>query len=133
MATHRAASSSEPYFGDRLTKQLILVLRGAPAAADVELDAVVSGIRRRFAQGLEQIGVEVGYAGILVIKHGHAVGEETILLGNGTVSLGSRATVVAAKGFGECGRRIPTTVTAASHSDERGRQMTMLTGRRRFR
>jgi hypothetical protein len=83
---------------DRLAKKLILVLRGAPAAVDVELDAVVSGIRRRFAQGLEQIGVEVGYAGILVIKHCHAVGE-------GTVSLGSRTTVVATKDFAERGRR----------------------------
>ena len=91
--------------GDRLAKKLILVLRGAPSAVDVELDAVVSGIRRRFAQGLEQIGVEVGYAGILVIKHRHAVGEGTVILGDGTVSLGSRTTVVAAKDFAERGRR----------------------------
>jgi hypothetical protein len=54
--------------GDRLAKKLILVLGGAPSAVDVEVDAVVSGICRRFAQGPEQIGVEVGYAGILVIN-----------------------------------------------------------------
>ena len=64
--------------GNRLTKKLILVLRGTPATIDEELDPVVSGIRRRIAQGLEQIGVEVGYAGILVIKHCHAVGEGTV-------------------------------------------------------
>ena len=81
MATHRAASACGPVLGDRLAKQLILVLRGAPSAVDVELDAVVGGIRRRFAQGLEQIGVEIGHAGILVIKHRHAVGEDTVLLG----------------------------------------------------
>jgi hypothetical protein len=90
---------------DRLTKKLILVLRGTPATADVELDAVVSGIRRRFAQGLEQIRVELGYTGILVIKHGHAFGEGTVILGNGTVSLGGGTTVVAAKALGERRRR----------------------------
>jgi hypothetical protein len=57
-----------------------------------------SAARRRFAQGLEQIGVEVGHAGILVIKHGHAVR-------HGAVSLGSRTTVVAAKDSAERGRR----------------------------
>jgi hypothetical protein len=84
--------------GDRLAKKLILVLGGAPSAVDVDVDAVVSSVCRRFAQGPEQIGVEVGYAGVLVLKHGHAVGE-------GTVSRGSRTTVVAAKDFAERGRR----------------------------
>src|SRR4029453_4489772 len=90
---------------DRLTKELILVLGGAPAAVDGELDAVVTGIRRRFAQGLEEIGVEVGYAGISVIEHGHAVGEGTVILGDGTVSLGGRSTVVAARDSADRGRR----------------------------
>lgn len=54
-----------PVLGGRLAKKLILILPGAPSAVDVELDAVVVGIRR-FAQGLEQVGVEVGYSGILV-------------------------------------------------------------------
>jgi hypothetical protein len=84
--------------GDRLAKKLILIPGGAPSAVDGEVDAVVSGICRRFAQGPEQIGVEVGYAGILVIKHGHAVGE-------GTVSLASRTAVVAARDVAERGRR----------------------------
>jgi hypothetical protein len=91
--------------GNRLTEQLILVRRGTPATVDEELDPVVSGIRRRFAQGLEQIWVEVGYAGIPVIEHGHAVGEETVSLGNGTVNLASRTTAVGARDLAERGRR----------------------------
>ena len=79
---------------DRLAKKLILVLRGAPAVVDIELDAVGGGIRHRFAQGPEQIKVEVDYAGIMVVEHRHAVGEGTVSLGNGT-------TVVAAKDFAE--------------------------------
>jgi hypothetical protein len=59
----------------------------------------VSRIHRRLAQSLEQIGIEVGYAGILVVKHCDAIGEGTVILGNGTASVGSRATVVAAKDF----------------------------------
>ena len=73
--------------GDHLTKKLILALRGTPAAVDVELDAVVSGIRRRFAQGLEQIGVELGYAGISVIEHGHAVREGAVSLAKCTLAV----------------------------------------------
>jgi hypothetical protein len=65
----------------------------------------VRGIRRSFAQGLEQIGVEVGYARIPVIKHCHAVGENTVSLGNGTVDLGRGTTVVGARDFAERGRR----------------------------
>jgi hypothetical protein len=76
--------------GNRLTKKLILVPRGTPAAGDEERDVVISGIRRRFAQGLEQPGGEVGYAGKLVIKDGHAVGE-------GAVSLVRRTSLVAVK------------------------------------
>ncbi len=90
---------------DRLTKKLILVLPGAPAAVEVELDAVVSGIGRGFTKSPEQIGVEVGQAGILVIKGRHAVGKGTVLLGDGTVILGGRTLVVAANDFGERGRR----------------------------
>src|ERR687897_776782 len=87
--------------GDRLTKKLDLVRRGTPATVDVELDALVSGVRRRFAQGPEQIGIEVGYARESVVEHGHAVGEDTVVLGDGTVSLGGRTPVVAAKGLAE--------------------------------
>jgi hypothetical protein len=54
---------------------------------------------------LEQIGVEVGYAGILVIKHCHTVGDGTVILGNDTVILGSGTTAVTANDFAERGRR----------------------------
>ena len=39
---------------DRLVEELLLVLRGAPAAVDDELDPVVRGIGRGLAQGTEQ-------------------------------------------------------------------------------
>ena len=87
-----------PVLGDRLAKKLILVLGGAPATVDGELETVVRGIRRRFAQSVEQIRVEVGDAGKLVIERGHAVGE-------GAVSLGHDATVVAAEDSAERGCR----------------------------
>ena len=76
--------------GDRLTKKLILVLRGAPATIDEELDPVVRGISCSLTQGTEQIGVEVGYTRNLVIKDRRAVGD-------GTVSLAKRTTVLTAK------------------------------------
>ena len=76
--------------GNRLTKKLILVLRGTPAAIDEELDPVVRGIGCSLAQGTEQIGVEVGYTRNLVIKDRRAVGD-------GTVSLAKRTTVLTAK------------------------------------
>ena len=86
-------------------REITAVLAAAPSAVDVELDAVVTGIRRRFANGLEQIGVEVCHAGMLVIEHGHAVGKGTVDLGYGTVHLAGRATAVAAKDVAERGRR----------------------------
>ena len=46
---------------DRLTEQSLLVLRGTPAAIDVELDPVVCGVGCSLAQGTEQISVELGY------------------------------------------------------------------------
>ena len=67
-----------------------MVFWGTPAAVDVELDAVVSGIRRRFAQGVEQIGIKVGYTQNLVIKDRRAARD-------GTVSLAKRTTVLTAK------------------------------------
>ena len=87
-----------PVLEDRLAKEPLLVLGGAPPAVDVDLDAVVGGIERRLAQGSEQIGVEVGDAGIPVIEHRHAVGEGTVGPGDGTVGLGRRITVMGANG-----------------------------------
>ena len=71
-------------------EQLFLVLRGTPAAIDEELDAVARGIGCSLAQGTEQIWVEVGYTRNLVIEDRRAVGD-------GTVSLARRTTVLAAK------------------------------------
>src|SRR5688572_5115669 len=76
--------------GNRLTKKPILVLRGTPATVDEELDPVIRGIGCSLEQGTEQIGVEVGYTRNLAIKDRRAVGD-------GTVSLAKRATVLTAK------------------------------------
>ena len=90
MATHRAASSSDPYFETASRRSSFLVLRGTPATIDEELDPVVRGIGCSLAQGTEQIGVEVGYTRNLVIEDRRAVGD-------GTVSLAKRTTVLTAK------------------------------------
>jgi hypothetical protein len=66
--------------GDGLAKKLILVLRGTPATIDEELDPVARGISCSLAQGIEEIGVEVGYTQNLVIKDGRAVGDGTVSL-----------------------------------------------------
>ena len=50
---------------------------------------MVRGITCSLAQGTEQIRVEVGYTGNLVIEDGRAVGD-------GTISLAKRATVLTA-------------------------------------
>jgi hypothetical protein len=83
--------------GHRLTKKLILVLRGTPATIDEELDPVVRGTGCSLAQGTEQIGVEVGYTRNLGIKDRHAVGD-------GTVSLAKRTTALTAKTTGRTGK-----------------------------
>lgn len=112
--------------GDGLAKQLILVLRGTPAAIDAELDPVVRGISCSLAQDTEQIGVEVGYTRNLVIEDRRAVGDgtvglakrTTVLTGKTTVLTGrttvltakttvltAKTTVLTAKDVAGCGRR----------------------------
>ena len=71
-------------------KQLLLVRRGAPAAADVELDPVAGGIRRGPTQCAEQIRVELGHGRIVIVEDRHAVRDDTVGLAEHTV-------VVAAK------------------------------------
>jgi hypothetical protein len=71
-------------------EQLFLVLRGTPAAFDIELDPVVRAINCSSAQGTEESGMEVGYTRNLVIKDRRAVGDCT-------VSLAERTTGVQAK------------------------------------
>ncbi len=85
---------------NRLTKKLILVLRGTPATVDDELDPVVPGIRCSLAQGTEQIGVEVGYTRNLVIKDGRAVGDGTVSLAKRTTGLTAKTTVLTEKTTG---------------------------------
>ena len=83
--------------GNRLTKKLILVLRGTPATIDEELDPVVRGIGCSLAQGTEQIWVEVGYTRNLVIKDRRAVGDGTVGLAKRTRVLTAKTTVLTAK------------------------------------
>ena len=99
--------------GNRLTKKLVLVLRGTPAAIDDELHPVVRGISCSLAQGTEQTGVEVGYTRNLVIEDRRAVGD-------GTVSLAKRTTVLTgkdAKGWGTVSLAKRTTVLTANDVD----------------
>jgi hypothetical protein len=91
--------------GDRFSKKPILIPRGTPSAVDLELDADACGIPRGFAQGPEQIVIEVADAGILVIEHRHAVREGSVILGDGTAIPGRRAGTAAAVGFAERGCR----------------------------
>jgi hypothetical protein len=85
VATHRAAFRFGPVRGDRLVEELILVLRGTPSAVDDELDSILGGIRRRCTQGVEQIGVEVDDAGILLVEDGRAIRHRAVGLGDGAV------------------------------------------------
>ena len=71
-------------------QELFLVLRGTPATIDEELDPVVCGIGCSLAQGTEESRIKVGYTRNLVIKDRRAVGD-------GTVSLATRTTVLTAK------------------------------------
>ena len=83
--------------GNRLTKKLILVLRGTPATIDEELDPVVRGVSCSLVQGTEQIGVEVGYTRNLVIKDRRAVRDGTVSLAKRTTVLTATTTVLLAK------------------------------------
>jgi hypothetical protein len=78
-------------------EELFLVLRGTPATIDEELDPVVCGISCSLAQGTEQIGVEVGYTRYLVIKDRRAVGDGTVSLAKRTTVLTAKTTVLTAK------------------------------------
>ena len=69
---------------------MFLVLRGTPAAIDEELDPVVCGISCSLAQGTEESWIKVGYTRNLVIEDRRAVGD-------GTVSLAKRTTVLTAQ------------------------------------
>ena len=83
--------------GNRLTKKLILIRGGTPAAIDEELDPIGRGMCCSLAQGTEQIGVEVGYTRNLVIEDRRAVGDGTVSLAKRTTVLTAKTTVLTAK------------------------------------
>jgi hypothetical protein len=76
---------------------LLLVLRGSPATIDVELDSVVRGVRCRLAQGTEESWIKVGYTRNLVIEDRRAVGDGTVSLAERTSVIIAKTTVLAAK------------------------------------
>ena len=76
---------------------MFLILRRTPAAIDEELDPVVRGISCSLAQGTEQIRVEVSYTRNLVIKDRRAVGDGTVSLAKRTTVLTAKITVLTAK------------------------------------
>jgi hypothetical protein len=73
--------------GNRLTQQLILILRGTPATIDEELDSVVRGIRCSPPQGTQESWIKVGYTRNLVVKDRRAAGDGTVSLAKGTTVL----------------------------------------------
>ena len=80
--------------GNRLTKKLILVLRGTPAAFDEKLDPVVRRSSCSLAQGTEQIGVEVGDTRNRVVKDRRAVGDGAVSLAKGTTARTGKTTLL---------------------------------------
>ena len=88
VATHRAASCSEPYF-ETPRGGAVPGTRGTPAAVDVELDAVVGGIRCRPAQGTEESRIKVGDAGTCRRRR-RAVGDGTVGTSRTASATGSR-------------------------------------------
>jgi hypothetical protein len=83
---------------------LLLVLRRAPATVDEELDAVVCGICCSLAQCAEESWVEVGYARNLVIEDRRAVGD-------GTIGLAKRNTMLTGKQSGSLARHTTVLTT----------------------
>jgi hypothetical protein len=79
--------------GDGLAKQVILVLAGAPATRDVELDPVACGIGCGSAEGTEQIGVEVGHGRNVVVEDRHPVKDGTVSRAKRTTGLTGRRAV----------------------------------------
>jgi hypothetical protein len=76
---------------------LVLVLRGTPAAVDVELDPVARGIRCGLAEGTEERRIKVGHGRIFVIEDGHAVRDDTVSLAKCTVAVAVPAVVGAVR------------------------------------
>ena len=78
-------------------EQLLLILRGAPATIDKNLDPIPGGIRCSLAQGTEESWIKVGYTRNLVIKDCRAVRDGTVSLAKRTTVLTAKTTVLTAK------------------------------------
>jgi hypothetical protein len=92
--------------GNRLTKKLVLVLRGTPATIDEELDPVVRGIGCGLTQGTEQSWIEVSYTRYLVGKDRRAVGHGAVGLAERTTVLTAKTTVLTAKSGGRTAKNL---------------------------
>ena len=88
VATHRAASSSEPYFETASRSSCSWYAGERQPLLTTKLDPVVRGIGRGLAQGTEQSGVELGHARNLVVEDRHAVGDGAVGLAECTTVLG---------------------------------------------
>jgi len=77
----------------RLAKKLILAVRAAPVAVDVEREVLVRGIRRSLPEGLEEIWVELGHRWNRVITGRHAVADDTVGLAESATGLAERTTL----------------------------------------
>ena len=86
-ATHRAASSAEPYFEIAACSSRSWSARRTPPAVDDELDPVVSRISCRTPQGTEESRIEVDHRRKLVIEDRGAVGDGTVTFATHTTVL----------------------------------------------
>ncbi len=67
---------------DRLAEEVFLVLRGTPAAVDVEGDPIARGIGRSVAHGAEERWIKLGDTRNLVIEDRRAARDGTLGLAN---------------------------------------------------
>jgi hypothetical protein len=86
--------------GDRVAKQLILILRGAPATSYIELDPVVRGVTCSLAQGTKESWIKVGYSRNPVIEDRRAVRDGAVSLAKHTTVLTAKTTVLTAQTTG---------------------------------
>ena len=104
VATHRAASFSEPYFEIASWSSCSWYSGERQPLSTKKLDPVVRGISCSLAQGTEESWIKVGYTRNLVVKDRRAVGDGTVSLAepvlaakDDTVSLATRTTELTAK------------------------------------
>ena len=78
-------------------EELLLVLRGTPAAIDEELDPVARGIRCGLAEGTEERWIKVGHGRKFVIEDRHAVRDDTVSLAKCTMAVAVQTVVRAVR------------------------------------